>query len=93
MNRPLLIGRPIFLVALVACQFGICRAFAASPFVQWERIKVTGWAQGSMGPEVIPHPPLSLYKGEATRTAQLTIGQYYRFCTDLKRLEHGPKVS
>jgi hypothetical protein len=36
---------------------------------------------------MFPHPPLSLVKGEATRTAQLTIRQGYNIRAQGKHLE------
>jgi hypothetical protein len=37
--------------------------------------------------EIFPHPPLSLVKGEATRTAQLTTRQGYYMRAEGKHLE------
>jgi len=59
-------------VALVDCQFGIYRASAASPLSEGERIKVRG-VQSVDRDEIIPPPAPLLAKGEATRTAELTI--------------------
>ena len=57
-------------VVLVDCQFRIYRASAASPLGEGERIKVRGCHQrAATGTKSALTLPLSLGKGEVTRTA------------------------
>jgi hypothetical protein len=52
---------------LVDSQFGICRASAASPLTEGERIKVRGSDKSINRVEISLTLPLSLAKGEANQ--------------------------